>query len=84
METWNRLTATREQGVEGKWWKEGEGISQRTCMNDPWTWTRVWGLTVGAGCGLSGEGQMGKNWKNCNRIMINFFKKTLLSVGKNI
>ena len=53
-------------------------------MNDPWTWTMVWGLTVGAGCGLSGEGQMGKNWKNCNRIMINFFKKTLLSVGKNI
>ena len=53
-------------------------------MNDPWTWTMVLGLTVGAGCGLGGEGQMGIIWKNCNRIMINFLKKTLLSVGKNI
>ena len=24
------------------WWNEGEGISQRTCMNDPWIWTIVW------------------------------------------
>ena len=37
METWNR--------GEGRWWEEGEGTSQRTCMNDPWTWT------VGAGGG---------------------------------
>ena len=29
--------------------KKGEGISQRTCMNDPQTGTMVWGLTVGAG-----------------------------------
>ena len=55
IETWNRLTATREQGVEGKWWKEGEGISQRTCMNDPQTWTKLWGLTVGAGVGWAEE-----------------------------
>ena len=26
--------------------KEGEGISQRTHMKDPWTWTMVWGLTM--------------------------------------
>ena len=31
-----------------EWWKEGEEINQRTCMNDPCTWTTVWGLTVGA------------------------------------
>ena len=37
--------------------KEGEGSSQRTCMNDPWTWTTVWGLTVGLGGGLGGGGQ---------------------------
>ena len=40
-------------------------------MNDPWTWTMVWGLTVGGGGG--GEpgrgGQRGKNWNNCNRII---------------
>ena len=35
--------------------KEGEGISQRTCMNDPWTWTMVQGLTVGAGGGEAGH-----------------------------
>ena len=26
--------------------KEGEGLVQRTYMNDPWTWTMVWGLMV--------------------------------------
>ena len=36
----------RDKGGE-LWWKEGEVTSQRTCMNDPWTWTMVWGLTVG-------------------------------------
>ena len=39
------------------WMKEGEGISQRTYMHDPWTWTTVWGLTVGLGGGLGGGGQ---------------------------
>ena len=67
METWNRLTAARgKSGVE--WWKEGERTSQRTCMNDPWTWTMVWELTVGAGDGLGGGGQRGTIWDNCNRI----------------
>ena len=49
METGNRLTAVR--GVEGggNWLKEDEGISQRTCMKDPWTWTMVWGLTMEVG-----------------------------------
>ena len=28
---------------------ERRGISQRTCTNDPWTWTMVWGWTVGVG-----------------------------------
>ena len=38
METWNRLTVTRGERGGGKWRKEGEGTSQRTYMNDPWTW----------------------------------------------
>ena len=29
-------------------------------MNDPWTWTTVWGLTVGAEVGLGGGGHRGK------------------------
>ena len=40
-------------------------------MNDLWTWTPVWGPTVGAGVGWGGlgrGGQRGKNWDNCNKI----------------
>ena len=48
--------------------EKGERTSQRTCMNDPWTWTMVWGLTVGARGRLSGGGQRGINWDICNRI----------------
>ena len=40
-------------------------------MNDPWTWTTVWGLTVGAGGGMGRGGQREKNWYNCNRITKN-------------
>ena len=29
-------------GRRREWWKEGDGPSQRTCVNDPWTWTMVW------------------------------------------
>ena len=29
--------------------KEGVGIRQRACMNDPRTWAVVWGLTGGMG-----------------------------------
>ena len=39
-------------------------------MHDPWTWTSVWGSTVGAGDGLDGGGQKGKNWDNYNRVTI--------------
>ena len=42
----------------GVWWKAGEGTSQRTCMNDIWTRTTVWGLTVGVGRGWA-EGDKG-------------------------
>ena len=51
METWNRLAAARGEGRGGSWWKEGEGTNQRTRMNDPWTWTMVWGWTVVDGAG---------------------------------
>ena len=33
-------------------------------MNDPWTWTTGWGLTVGVGGGLGGGEQRGKNGTN--------------------
>ena len=58
MGTRNRLTGTRGESrrITGK---DGEGTSQRT-MNDPRTWTPVWGLTVGVGGGLGGGGQRGK------------------------
>ena len=61
------------EGEREEWWKEGEGISLRTCMNDPWTWTTVCGWTVGVGSGLGKGGQRGGNWDNCNIISINFF-----------
>ena len=39
------------------WMKDGEGSSQRTFMHDPWTWTKVWGLTEGGvGVRLCGGG----------------------------
>lgn len=46
----------------GPWirWKEGEGISGKTGMNDPWTQTPEWGLTEGGRGGLCGGGQRGK------------------------
>ena len=44
-------------------------------MNDPWTWTTGWGLTVGEGIGLGGGGQWGKNWDNCNRTTIKYLIK---------
>ena len=41
-------------------WKEREGISQRTCMNDPWTWTTVWSLTRDMGLGWAVGSKRGK------------------------
>ena len=41
-------------------------------MNDPWTWTTEWRLTVGEGGGLGGRGQRGKNWDNCNKITVKY------------
>ena len=34
LQTWNRLTLTRGEWGGGQWWKEGEGTSQKTCVND--------------------------------------------------
>ena len=57
METWNRMRTIggEQEGVE--WWKDGEGFSQRTCMNDSWIWTTERGLTVGERVGLHGVGK---------------------------
>ena len=60
MDTWNRLKVIRGERGGGSWQKEGEGTSQRICMNDPWTRTTVWEQTVGVGAGLGGGGQRGK------------------------
>ena len=43
-----------------QWWKEGEGTRERICLNDPRTWTTVWGLTVGVEVGMSRGRQRGK------------------------
>ena len=59
----------------GYWWKEGEVTSQKTCMNDPWTWATLWGLTEEAGSRLGGRGQRGKNCNSCNRIKVKKKKK---------
>ena len=40
METWNRLIVVGGEERDGEWRKEGEGISQRPCMNGPWAWTQ--------------------------------------------
>ena len=44
-------------------------------MNDPQTWTTVWGLTVGADSRMGGGGQRGKNWDNSNRVTVKNDKK---------
>ena len=44
-------------------------------MNDPWTWTPVWELTVGVGVGMRRGQQKGENWENCNRITIKMILK---------
>ena len=44
-------------------------------MNDPWTWTTVWGLTVEVESGQGGRGKRGKNWDNYNTVTIIFKKE---------
>ena len=65
-----------------EWWKEGEGTRQRTCMNDPCTWTTEWVLTVGAGVKLGRGGQRGKNRDDYNRIN-KHFKKLLAGAERS-
>ena len=61
METGNRQTAARGKEGRGKLWKAGESISQRICMNDPWTWTMNGVGTNGEnGDRMGGRGQRGK------------------------
>ena len=44
-------------------------------MNDPWTWTTGWELTVGVGDMLGRDEQRKKNWDNCNRTTIKYLIK---------
>ena len=46
-------------------------------MNDPQTWTTVWGLTVGVGGGMGKVGQRVKNWDNCNTITIKIISQDI-------
>ena len=46
---------TRREGGDGWRGKEGEGSSQRTCENDPWTETMGWGGEEG-GLSMGGGG----------------------------
>ena len=65
-EAWKYGTDSCQRGRErGEWWKEGEGTSQRICMNDHRPGYRCG--DCGNGGGLARGGQMGKNWDNCNR-----------------
>ena len=45
-----------------------EGTNQRTCMNDLWTWTMVWGLNLGMEGWAGWMRAKGENWDNFNRI----------------
>ena len=66
--TWNRLTAARGEGKDQM--KDGEEISQRTFMHNPWTWTMKWGWSQGEerdwGWVEVGKGRKSRN--NCNSI----------------
>ena len=59
MEIWNRLKVTRAEGEGDNAGKDGKGLDKETCMNDPRTWTAVWGLSVGVG-GWAEESKGGK------------------------
>ena len=54
--------------------RRGRGTNQGTGMNDPWTWTTGWGLTVGVQGGLGREEERGKYWGSCNRNSNKIFK----------
>ena len=77
MESWNRMTALRGEEEGGGCLKLGEGISHRTYMNVPWTWTTVWGLIMEVG----GEGErigttvIAKTIKHFLKVWRNNFKK---------
>ena len=59
----------RRGDMSGEWWEDGEGTSQRTCMNGPWTWAMVCGLTVEQG--WAGWRKAGEEiWDNHNRITV--------------
>ena len=66
-----------EETGEEVWWKEGEGTTQRTCINDPRTWTTVWESTVRTVGVWAGRRQRGKIWDNSNRINKNKKNKKL-------
>ena len=56
METRNKLTGTGGEGMGDKGGKKEKGlVKELVSINDPWTWTTGWGLTVGVGGGWQGR-----------------------------
>lgn len=61
--------------------KDGEGFSQRTCMDNPWTQTSVWGRPGEWGQELGGSGQRGGVKGNtCNSVNNNNKKEQIKSL----
>lgn len=50
---------------------KGQGVSQRTCINDPGTQATEWELTEGGRVGLNGREQSRKKWDIYNKIKKN-------------
>ena len=70
---WEHTDSCKREGRGGNWLKEGEGISQRTCMNNSWPWTTLCGLTE-SGRQAGWRGAKGENWDKCNSINNKIFK----------
>ena len=80
METRNSLTLISGEGEGRKVGKAVEGSSRETGINDPWTWTTGWGLTVGA---VEGKWGRVKQWgKTGTTVMEQQLKK--LKIASNI
>ena len=74
MESWNRLTAVTGEEGGGNSLKEGEGISQRTCMKNSMDMYKSEGIDHGSGGRVGQRWAKGKNWDNCNSINNNKIK----------
>ena len=63
----NSLTEVRN-GEGKKCLKEGEGISQGTCLKDPWSCAIVWILTMELQASMVEVGKGEIIWNNCKTL----------------